>query len=295
MDPENPAPQPSQTPDQKLSQIRTFQGDVANAIQKQNESIMSIQRAETARRPDLAASEERAGGHKALVYAVLTLVLVGLGGVGTYFAYSTYTESRVIPVVSTPENQFIGATVKDVDASTLSRQATIGVVAIERSKERPAADISQIQLRRGTTPTSELLSTADFFTRLNTHAPQPLVRALNPLFMLGVLGSNPSHTFLIIKVDSFENAFPGMLEWEPRIVEDLLPMFADDETTNRVPTAAAWRDLIVANRDTRVLRDTDGNVVLLYSFFGNSLLIMADNEATFRLIADRLESQKLER
>lgn len=290
MEPQTPENEP------KLSQIRTFQGDVASAIEKQNESIVSINRAETARAETQNLSpedvERLSGGRRALVYALLTLTLAGLGGVGAYWAYSEYREKTAQPDVETPPNQFVSATTSYVDASTLSRQATIGVVAIERSKERVPSAITQIELRRGTEPGSELLTSSDFFARLNVHAPQPLIRALNPLFMLGILGVNPPHTFLIIKIDSFENAFPGMLEWEPRLAEDLQPLFAENAD---IPTNTVWRDVVIGNRDARILPDANGQTALLYAFYENRLLIITDNENTFRSLVERLESAKLQR
>jgi len=168
-------------------------------------------------------------------------------------------------------------------------------VAIERSKERGGSSVTQIQLKRGTGVAAEILNTADFLTRLNVHAPQALVRSFGDLFMLGVLGSNPPHTLIIATVDSFQNAFPGMLEWESRMAEDLLPIFAEEETIKNVPTSTLWQDAIIGNRDTRILKDPNGNTVLLYAFFDGRLLIITDNEMSFRLISDRLESQKLER
>lgn len=287
----------------KLNQIRTFQGDLATAINKQNESIISIQRAEETRReaiktlgPKEVENLEGEGSKRALVLALLTLVLAGLGAAGAFYVYVTYEQKTAPPIVSTPLNQFVSAsTVVPIDASTLSRQAVIGVVTAERAKARGENEITQINFLRGSEVGSETLTSDALLTRLNVHAPQPLIRAMGPMFMIGVLGSSPSHTLLIIEIDSFENAFPGMLEWEARIIEDLMPLFAEGEELEKVPTSGEWRDVVIQNRDTRVLRNTDGEVALIYAFFENRLLIITDNESTFRLISERLESQKLTR
>lgn len=290
-------------PEQKLPQIRTFQGDMANAIDKQHESVVSIHRAEENRReamktlgPKETENPESEGSKRALIFALLTLILAGLGALGAYYAYITYQERVAPPIILTPPNQFISAAkVEEVDASTLSRQAVIGVLAIERSRERGASEITQINLLRGTEPGADLLDSNGLMTRLAVNASQPLLRAMGDMFMLGVLGSDPSHTFLIIEINSFENAFPGMLEWEARMAADILPLFTDEARLEEVPTATPWRDAVIQNRDTRVLKDIAGNTALIYAFFENKLLIITDNETSFRTIADRLESQKLTR
>ncbi len=284
-----------------LKQIRTFEGDVAEAIKKQNESLISIQRKEEKRRdavktlaPNIGEEEHRS--YKPLFMSLLTIVLIAGGGYASYYAWTTYTEKSALPITATPANQFINATlVTDVDASTLGRQALIDLVEQARLQDRKDSELEQLELRRGTEPTSELLSTADFLTRLASHAPNPLVRSFNELFMLGVLGGNPSHTVLIIKLNSFENAFPGMLEWEGRLVEDLMPLFISRERLQGIPTISEFKDKTIQNHDTRILRDSTGNIILLYGFFDNEILIITDNEESFRTVLNRLQSEKLSR
>ena len=293
-----PEADPSKPEENHLSQIRTFEGDMANAIKKQNESIVSIQQAEQAKhgRVSLENSDiENRGNKKALTLAISAIILVIIGGFGAYYSYKTYKTKTAPAIVETPANQFVSTNIlTNIDASTLSRQVLIGVISEERKKTRGETTLEQLELRRGKTLNAELLSIADFLTRLNSHAPNPLVRALDPLFMLGLFGT-PSHTFMIIKLASFENAFPGMLAWEPRLAEDILPLFASEEVVQSVPTVSVWRDVIIQNHDTRILKNQNGETVLLYAFFDNNLLIVTDNEESFRALVNRLENDKLSR
>ncbi len=298
--PPPPPPEQPSTPS-PLKQIRTFEGDVAEAIRKQNESLISIQRKEEKRRdaiktlaPNVGAGEHRS--LKPLLMSLVTIVLIAGGGYASYFAWTTYSEKTALPVLDTPLNQFISTNlVTDVDASTLGRQALIDLVETTRLKDRKDSEMEQLELRRGTEPTSELLSTADFLTRLASHAPNPLVRSFDDLFMLSVLGANPAHTVLLIRLDSFENAFPGMLEWEERLVEDMMPLFINRERLSEIPTISEFKDKTIQNHDTRILRDSTGEIVLLYGFFDNNMLIITDTEESFRTVLNRLQSEKLSR
>ncbi len=299
--PISPVPPPDDGP--HLKQIRTYEGDVAEAIKKQNESIISIQRKEEKKKealktlaPSVEAKESHTSALKPLILSLLTIIFIAVGGYGAYYAWKSYSMRVVVPQVVIPANQFISAdSVTKVDASTLGRQGLLAVVDTERNKPRDVTSLEQLEMTRQAASTTELLTTADFLTRLDTHAPSALVRAFDPLFMFGVYGSNPAHTVMLIKIDSFQNAFPGMLDWEGRMVEDILPLFASSDELNSVPSVSLFADKTINNVDVRILKDTNGNTVLLYGFVGTGMLVITDNEESFRTISGRLQSQELTR
>lgn len=286
-----------------LKQIRTFEGDVAEAIRKQNESLISIQRAEEKKREAMktlggtsVAEEEHHLNLKPLLMSLLTLVLIGGGAYASHYAFTTYKEKTTLPTTERPPNRFIETTlVTRVDASTLGRQSLIDIIEGKRLEERDSSAVEQLDFRRGLDDASELLSTPDFLDRLASHAPNPLVRSFGDLFMFGVFGENPSNTFMLIELKSFANAFPGMLEWESRMVEDILPLFADRNVFLSIASGAEFKDKTIQNHDTRFLRDPNGNTVLIYGFFENRMVIITDTEESFRTIVNRLQSQKLSR
>lgn len=88
--------------DPELKQIRTFQGDVAEAIKDQKESLYSIHRAEGWKQP-----EEAQGPKKILLLLIggitLFILAIGLG----YFAYKEYVRKTTPPARIVPESQFI--------------------------------------------------------------------------------------------------------------------------------------------------------------------------------------------
>ena len=84
-----------------LKQIRTFEGDVALAIERQNESLVSIQRAEEAKRglsgvsvgiPDKPVEER--GQLLLLILGTLVLLSVGVGG--AWYTYKEYTKQTTV-------------------------------------------------------------------------------------------------------------------------------------------------------------------------------------------------------
>lgn len=294
-----PAAEPEEKKDtyqSPLKQIRTFEGDVAEAIQKKNESLISIQEKQVKKQGNVVSTKEPSPrGSRSLVMAFFTIFFIAVGSYGAYYAWTRYQTQVVVPVVSTPPNQFLMAdSITDIDGSTLGRESLLATIATTKSKLRGGSSVEQIQLHYGGDPTSDLMTTSDFLFRLASHAPAPLVRAFDKSFMLGVMGS-PSHTFLIVKLTSFENAFPGMLEWEPLMAEDIWPLVASESVIDSIPSQPQFDDVVIENRDARILKDNSGRTALLYSFYDNNYLIITDNETTFRTIIQRLDSQKLSR
>lgn len=293
-------------PNDELKQIRTFQGDVASALQKQKESIYSIQQAERARSEQI--SKMRTGGRVApteyenpknrkvgiLLFVGIILLLI-LAGVVGFYSYTEYKKKTALPViVSAPENRFIAtASSEDINILPLDRESFIDLVRTKRATNNK--DINHLVLKKGDDETAPLLTTEEFLVLLRAEAPGSLVRSFNPLSMFGILGGSPSHTFLLIKLDSYENAFAGMLAWETNLKENLLPLFATDEEIAKIPGDANFVDISIQNKDARALKNSDDEVIFLYSFFDNDTLVITGSEGALKSLIQRLTAQKLSR
>src|SRR3989344_6978840 len=181
-----------------LKQIRTFQGDVAEAIAKQKESLVSIQRAEQklneAREPNLEEIQQKRNIRKSIAFTFGTIFLVFLGAVGGWYGYTTYRSKSTPPQIETPANRFIVVTGDAyIDAPTTTpRDLLIAKISEEISKEIGPTEVKHLVLKNG----SGLLSTQEFMRSMRSSAPGNLVRAFNPLFMLGVSGGRPISTFI---------------------------------------------------------------------------------------------------
>jgi len=296
-----------------LKQIRTFQGDVADALSKQKESLVSIQRSEHALKeahkvfsPPKSPEEilESKSNKKLLLLLVGSFVLIGLGGLASWYAYVDYTEKTASPIIQRAPNKFlVSANIVNIDTQDISRESLILNIQKEQKKEIKEGTIVQIQLQKQLATTTTLISTRDFLNILESRAPGSLVRSFNPLFMLGFLGKNTRlaenigtvHPFILIKLDSFENAFPGMLEWEKNMQSDLLPLFVSSTTPTNIASETTFEDVVIQNKDVRMLRNLTEQAVLLYTFFDNKMLIITDNENSLKIIVDKLNTEKLSR
>lgn len=294
-----------------LKQIRTYQGDVAEALRNQEESLVSIRAAEKARQELIQKASPAMGttaspaAHRNWVTPILfitSIILLGAAGVGAWFSYQTYLEKTAVPTTTIPDNRFLpvaGST--DIDASSLSREGLIALAQTDRETPPPDGNVRHLVLRKGNLDTSPLTTTTEFLLLLGTRAPASLVRAFDPLFMFGTLGlpaqagEAPASTVLLVKLDSYENSFAGMLEWERTLKEDLVPVFVSRDELAQVPADAAFTDMTIRNKDVRVLHDANGKSALVYTFYNQSLLLVASREDALRTLIAVLDAQALTR
>ena len=280
-----------------LKQIRTFQGDIAEALQKQQESLVSIQRAEHLRRSSVGTSDDTSAlNNKTRKESFLlifgSLLLFALGIAGAWFGYNEFVRKTTTPVTAVPASRFLSPnqeTNLDI-APTSSREILINTLFDASSNVAPG-ELRHIVLRKVTETDKPLLTTGEFLNILETRAPSSLLRAFDPLFMFGSLGKS---SFLIIRLASFENAFAGMLVWEKNLAEDLGPLFATAPLLKNITPESVFTDVTDRNKDIRTLV-IEGETILLYSFFDNNMLIITDSIETLRTIIDRLTREKLSR
>jgi hypothetical protein len=302
----NPEVVPAEETQNSLKQIRTYQGDIAEALRAQNESIVSIQRMEQTRREEKQAVVATHSAHKdnpamkALLFGLGSVILMGLTGLGGWYSYLEFTKRMAPPAVAVPISRLIpSAQSVDIDSTALNRRALIDAITSEQTTTLPNGDVKHVVLRTNVVldgvPTGEttLTSTSELFRILETKAPGHLVRSFQDTFMLGMLESNPASVFMIIKLASFENTFSGMLSWEKDIARDIGPIFATWGVMQTNTSASVFQDVIVRNKDVRILYDESGALLLLYTYLDNNTLIITDNIGTLNIITNRLTLERL--
>jgi hypothetical protein len=165
-----------------------------------------------------------------------------------------------------------------------------------------------------------LIGAPTFMERLNTEAPNSMIRNLEPLFLFGIHEFDGNQPFFMFTTNSFELVYAGMLEWERSINLDLYPLFGEIVTRQQAtpttaatstgtstastsqpgpltqnqtsgPRVAGFQDTVIANAETRVLRDVNGDIVLLWTFVDARTLIIATNEYTLGEIRDRITAR----
>lgn len=289
----NPTPEANSSPQEAspLRQIRTFQGDVAETIGRQKESLVTIARAEHARPTPIVeeAPEARKARLRAVILLVGSFVLVGAGAFGGWWSYREFVRKTTPPAINVPESRLISAA-RVIALSASSTRAELIEAASGASQDTlPPGEVAHIDIP---------LTAQKFMEALEARPPGHLTRALE-IFMLGVLGGEEPSIFILSKVSSFENAFAGMLAWESTMAADIGPLFST-RLALRDTAGLSFEDTLSRNKHARVLysapnEERDREALLVYSFFDNETLIITDSVESLRTLIEKLSTELLSR
>ena len=306
-----PAPQtpPAPTfvaPSMVQRNIRTFQNDMADSIQSKPISVAHIAIAQHSRDDEsnksvIIRNEQThpdRGILKKTILLLLSIMFVIAGLIGGYYFYTQsmlariqapITETITVSVMTTEQTKSLGV-------SADLRKNIAGAV---RNPQNFTIDLSQsanilITNDLTTNPIIQI-SSSEFLSTIGSKAPNTLVRALQPEFMLGVYrGTSGDKPFLILKNSNFQNSYAGLLLWENEMFEDLSWLFApvgSEDTASSISNLLAFSDTIIKNKDARILVTKQGNFLISYAFADPDTIIITSDPLTLSALIDNIEKE----
>jgi len=258
----------------EISPIRTYESDVREAVQDRGVSALGIRLAEKRRKRargedviDISRAKHR---RDKIIASIIILILVGIGALGI-FIYLGGEETVQVPEVVMiksliPAEKEVVLGIKDLSIDAIDQ--TMREVSADAIL--PKGSILNISIL----DRNKKIETGDLLEILGATPPSSFLRTLDDEFMLGLISELKDNPFLILKSRSFAHAFSGMLAWEKDLVSDLGSLLRGAPSLQ-----PPFEDLIISNRDTRVIKDTVGNIFFIYSIIDNeTILITTDNE-----------------
>ena len=344
-----------------IKNLRTFQGDVAEAMKKQGTSVVSIALAEKKRQEESERRIKEAGlvggvipatipqkestslkqtlepgqsidriiaeptvveNHETrnriiLITCSIIFLILGIGAIGTFYVF----QKQTLPQVTEPaENKTIIAynRASAIAVDNATEKELFETLARER-REKILSNNETYYISLVKTTTDGIvtpITPAVFFGLFEQNAPASLIRAFGNKMMYGLYKTETNEPFLLIRVDSFDNAFTGMLEWEENLYSDVgvlfspfvlpisevVPQEGSTATTTVSKTLTAidlrgipFEDETIKNKDIRILRTKQGNTALLYSFIDKNILLITASEAVLQVMVNKVADQKLVR
>ena len=82
-----------------------------------------------------------------------------------------------------------------------------------------------------------------------------------------------------------------MINWESDMAEKLIPVFTGRSLQESEKNP--FEDVIIKNKDARVLNDADGRPLIIYAFLDRETFVITDNEYTLEEVSKRLTALKL--
>ncbi|OHA41801.1 MAG: hypothetical protein A3G59_01065 [Candidatus Taylorbacteria bacterium RIFCSPLOWO2_12_FULL_47_20] len=324
--------------DGEIPAIRTYRSDVNEAISNKQTSVTDMALAESNRRRERGEPEpsQSKKTRKTILGVVSSFVLVALGLAAIGYVLLTPSNERGEEAFK-PTGYISSEKQTEVLISdkTTKKQLTEALVKYQKDSEIPLGGIWQIYFVREfkeneeTKPVKKEVSFGNFMEVLETKPPPFFSRAIDDAFMIGYYGYGGNQPFIIAKVNSYDNAYGGMIRYEKNIADDLKTIFITNQsgslnipltpaitttangtttTTRQQAVKAAsstpgaleteitqtFTDKVIQNKDTRILQK-DGRIIFLYSFIDEKTLVITTGEKPFEEILKRLHSAKLVR
>ncbi len=249
-----------------LQPLRTYQGDVAEAIKSQNESVATIAIKEKLKKEEREPIKDSKTSNFPVSMVTVFLGLILLAG--SVFAILFVFRA----VQSGPQTQTV---LPEEIIPTNSRANLLGI-----NKENILVELQKISgtgvvvVDLQTIDGAKIENVADFLKLMQAEPPSGFVRNLQD-FVLGVYFSESGKSpFLILRTKEFGLAFSGLLEWEDRMRSDL--SFFERK---KLDAYYVWRDLIIKNKDVRALANLEDSddFILAYTFLDKETILITNS------------------
>ncbi len=309
--------------DPNLKPLRTYEGDVAEAMAREQASMATIAVAESNKRQQAEAQSQQEpepthGSSATKIFIVLLIIIfIGTGVIGAFYLYS---KSPLAPVTPTTIPQNAPASLIPSDSYILLATDNLPPISLknafaqELKKTQDSGTIKEVIATKIVTGETMRVGGPEIISLLDIPMPNLLLRSLGQASMLGIY-ANPdgeNDVFVVMSSDFFQNSFAGMLQWESVMADDLKFYLFDDSVqgvanvTDPMASGAAtttsetgirpyptirghFVDRIIKNKDVREFQDDNGNILFLYSFVDNTKLVLTTAESTLAEIISRLE------
>lgn len=279
-----------QKPEVQIKNLRTYQGDVEEAIAKNHFTTSTILIAEQKRKTQNETSnpeQARNSGarNKFFILTGTLFLILGIATVGVVF----YLKSRNAAVVIQNTKALMGfSEEKLLSVSGLNREKFINDILSE--KQSANLQVNSVLYINTTNTKDEPENLEDILSILAPNMPPSLSRSFDKEYMIGIYSFNTNEPFIILTTSDFANSYSGMLKWEKDMVSDLGKIFSIPQDT--ASSTMEFKDEATKNKDLRVLRRSDKVSVLVYSFIDKNTLVITTNDSILGAIVGKYNISK---
>lgn len=289
-----------QSNNKDLKVLRTYTSDMAEAIRNNEMSVIKIALAEKEKREQEGIYQKAEGTNiTKILFIVGGIIFIAAAIVGSYFLIQDKKETPLITKIN-PET-FISYNSKSYIDVTNTTDILELSKTIKQQRQANFGLIEALFLTKKINEIPEILTSKDFFSLIKTTAPEILIRSLSDRYLFGKY-SNPSATneqdksatFLILETTDYSRAYVSMLDWEKTMLKDLFILFEiNTSKLNKEIFEKPWSDIIVNNKDARVLYGEYGEGILYYVFVNKNSFVIANNAEALKEVITRLITKNI--
>jgi len=287
--------QPNNNP-KSPKNIHTYMSDMAEVVRQNEMSVIKIAVEEQKRRETTDYYQKIEKQSKGKIFWIIGGLIILAGAIAlTYFTLQKKKEINTPPVIiKTPETLISFDMEESIDfTNIINKIDVINIFEKELATREASESIKAIFLKKQTNEIQNTLLLESFISSLKTNIPSSLLRSFSPDYMIGTYTPvslyDKSHLFLILKINDYNQAYAGMLEWEKTMLTDLFSLFnIKIDEKNKDLFEKSFKDIIIKNKDARILYTSDGTDILFYLFPDKNTLIISDNQEAVKEIITRL-------
>ncbi len=272
----------------EIRPLRTYRTDVEELVQKEKTTPIQVAMAEAARREERGESRilsENKKGHLGWIIFALLLILAFGVGVGLYVLVGAKVDIPLLDTATTtPATDQETRDALSISISGVQKEQIIADIAIAFEKTTlPKGESRMIRFLTKEGEEERDATTGEFLDALFPmfdSATHTLAPTLDTLLTYRVYSNGTSLSGIIrIASRSHPATYAAMLEWEPTMGMDLVPVMNAwyDKTYLSGLQGRAFTDQRVAGKDVRVLYDVTERLVLAYGFADKKTLVIAGN------------------
>ena len=294
--------------------LRTYESDIAEAIQDHRATQVSISIAEAKRKQSEQTETENENKEssaviKNIILGIVSLILIGGGAYGAYYLYTlSPVSAKPVDVQNTKSPSLVQANVQKV--IDVTGKDSIGIInAIKNQKNSVVLgqnNILEIIFGQTNGSSSQNLSRIggpEFISKISLNPPDSLTRSLTYDWMFGFYnGDNGSEPFVILTTNFFQNAYAGLLKWEPVMADNLSSLLniekvapAGTDSTSSITSyftlQGTFEDNTIHNKDVRQFKNVNGDVQFMYTFINDKTIVITRSVGALNEILRRIEQQ----
>ncbi|HUC88850.1 MAG TPA: hypothetical protein VMR49_02360 [Candidatus Paceibacterota bacterium] len=287
-------PQPNSA--EGLQVLRTYSSDMADAVRNNEMSVIKIAMAEQKRHEmEKVYEEEKKISTSKILMIIGGLILIVSSIAGLYFIFQKKNADNAVQQAIIKPNALISYDDQSyIDVTNVSSGANlVNLIKSEAAKPEKQGAIKSLFLTANANGSTALIKLRDFLSLMGVTASSSLIDSFSDRYMIGTYTpADKPHLFLLFEIKDYNQAYAGMLAWERSLLSDMFLLFQIDISgSNSGLLNASWKDIIINNKDARVLYDQNNNPLLYYIFIDKNNFVIADSQDTIKEIISRLLTQ----
>jgi flagellar basal body-associated protein FliL len=273
--------------------IRTYTSDMAEAVRDNETSVIKIALAEKDKREQEEVYEKAKGTKFSKILLTFAgIILLALAIFGLYFL-ATHKKEMPEPSVDNMETFISYDSFAYINTTNQTTTATL--LQDTNQKQQSALDVIRaFFLTKNKTGLIEVLNSKEFLSLIKANPPGTLTRSLSDKYLLGKYASSDtsaedkSTLFLIFETNDYNQTYAAMLDWEKTMLRDLYELFDIVGITESNIYLNSWRDIVIDNKDARVLYGDTGQELIYYVFINKNNFIITNNLDSLKEVSRRL-------